>query len=149
MGKNLLTGLLILSIIATAIADLGFMHASNEAWPPHARLHAIWNVVHVTLTHGIALALLWIDFDTSRIVRARVAVAIFLAYILSFFGAALLSSLFGASTHPDLPLDQRPPTIFGMDGNMFGFLLALPVIAYAWWSCEKQEKQGTASPVTP
>jgi hypothetical protein len=98
------------------------------------------------LTHGIALALLWFGLKAGSIVRVRIAVAIFLAYIVSFFGAALMSSLFGASTHPDLPLEQRPPTIFGMDGNMFGFLLALPVIAYAWWRCEKQEKQGTVLP---
>ena len=51
----MLTVLLVLMIIATAMADLGFMHALNNAWPPHARLHAIWNVVHVTSTHGLAL----------------------------------------------------------------------------------------------
>jgi len=138
MGRKLLIGLLLLSIFATAIADLGFMHASNESWPPHARLHAIWNVVHVTFTHGVALGLLTIHYVEPDIIRIRIAVAIFLAYILSFFCAALLSSPFGASTIPDLPPHLRPSTILGMDGNMFGFLLALPVVLYAWWYCEKE-----------
>ena len=140
MGRKLLIGLLLLSIIATAIADLGFMHALNEFWPPHARLHAIWNVVHVTFTHSIALGLLTIRYVDLDIIRIRISVAIFLAYILSFFCAALLSTFFGASTIPDLPIQQRPPTIFGMDGNMFGFLLALPVVLYAWWESEKEFK---------
>ena len=58
-GLYTLTVLLVLSMLATAIADLGFMHAGNEAWPPHAKFHAVWNVVHVALTHAVALGVIW------------------------------------------------------------------------------------------
>lgn len=137
MGRNILTVLLILMIIATAIADLGFMHASNESWPPHARFHAIWNVVHVTGTHSLALGVLWIGPSSNSITRVRIAVGIFLAFVISFFIAALVSPLFEASVHPDLPMQQRPPTLLGMDGNMIGFLLVLPIVLYAWRICER------------
>jgi hypothetical protein len=140
MGRNILTVLLVLMIIATAIADLGFMHASNNAWPPHARLHAIWNVVHVTGTHGLALGLLWMGANAGSIVRVRVAVGIFLALVVSFFIAAALSPIFEASVHPDLPLAERPPTLFGMDGNMLGFLLVLPFVVWAWRICERDAR---------
>lgn len=132
MGRIILTVLLVLMIVATAIADLGFMHASNDAWPPHARLHAIWNVVHVTGTHGLALGLLWIGGNAGSIVRVRIAIGIFLAFVVSFFIAAALSPIFEASVHPDILLAERPPTLFGMDGNMLGFLLALPFVVWAW-----------------
>ena len=139
MGRNMLTALLVLMIIATAIADLGFMHASNDAWPPHARLHAIWNVVHVTATYGLALGLLWLGANAGSIVRVRISVGIFLAFVVSFFIAAALSPIFEASVHPDLPLQDRPPTLLGMDGNMLGFLLVLPFIIWAWRICERED----------
>ena len=140
MGRNILTVLLVLMIVATAIADLGFMHASNDAWPPHARLHAIWNVVHVTGTHGLALGLLWTGANAGSIVRVRVAIGIFLAFVVSFFVAAVLSPIFEASVHPDLSLAERPPTLFSMDGNMLGFLLVLPFVVWAWRICERDAR---------
>ena len=93
MGRNILTVLFGLMIIATAVADLGFMHASNDAWPPHARLHAIWNVIHVAGTHGLALGLLWVGSNAGSIVRVRVAVGIFVVFVVSFFVAAALSPM--------------------------------------------------------
>ena len=141
MGRFVLSVLLILMIIATAVADLGFMHASNDAWPPHAKYHAIWNVMHVAGTHGLALGVLWWGKSAGSIERVRIAAGIFLAFVISFFAATALSWLFGASPHPDLPVDERPPTLFGMDGNTLGFLLVLPFVAWAWRSSEREAKR--------
>ena len=140
MARNILTVLLILMIIATAVADLGFMHASNEAWPPHARYHAIWNVTHVAGTHGIALGLLWLGENAGSIFRIRIAIGIFLAFVASFFVTTAISAPFGASVHPDLPPSERPPTLFGMDGNTLGFILVLPFVAWAWRVSEREAK---------
>lgn len=138
MGRITLTIVLVLLIVATAVADLGFMHASNAAWPPHARMHAIWNVVHVAGTHGLALGLLWIGRDAGSIVRVRIAVAIVLAFVVGFFAAAALAPALGGSVHPDLPPADRPPTLFGLDGNAIGFLLVLPIVLLAWRACERR-----------
>ena len=138
MGRIVLSALIVLMVIATSIADLGFMHASNPAWPPHAKLHAIWNVTHVAGTHMLALGLLWIGPDSSSILRLRVAVGILLAFMTGFLLASFAAPLFGASVHPDLPPVDRPPTVFGLDGNTVGFLIALPITLIAWRSCEKQ-----------
>ena len=140
MGRNILTVLLVLMIIATAVADLGFMHASNDAWPPHARYHAIWNVFHVTATHGLALGLLWLGNNAGSIERIRIAVGVFLAFVVSFFASTALSPLFEASVHPDLPLAERHPTLLGMDGNTIGFLAVLPFVAWAWRVSEREAK---------
>ena len=140
MGRNILTVLFGLMIIATAVADLGFMHASNDAWPPHARLHAIWNVIHVAGTHGLALGLLWVGSNAGSIVRVRVAVGIFVVFVVSFFVAAALSPMFEASVHPDVPLAERPPSLFGLDGNMLGFIIVLPIVIWAWRICERDAR---------
>lgn len=137
MGRNVLTALLVMMIAATAVADLGFMHASNDSWPPHARMHAIWNVMHVVGTHGLAIGLLWLGPDAGSILRVRIAAGILLAFVASFFAAAVLAPVFGASVHPDLPMAERPPTLLGMDGNMLGFLLVLPFVVWAWRRCER------------
>lgn len=135
LGRNILIALLLISAIATVIADLGFMHASNDAWPGHAKLHAIWGVFHVLGTHAIGLWLLCIG--TLDVMRVRVAALILLAYTISFFISLVVAPLFGAAAEPDVPLAARPPELFGLDGNFLSFLVGLPVIAYAWWRCER------------
>ena len=147
MGRIYLSILLALMILATAVADLGFMHALNDAWPPHARMHAIWNVAHVAATHGFALGLLWLGADAGSIARVRVAVAIFVAFGASFFVASALAPLFGGSVHPDLPPVERPPTLFGMDGNTIGFAIALPLVLAAWWRAERDARETGSIPV--
>ena len=135
MGRNLLTVLLLISLISTVIADLSYLHAANEAWPPHARLHAVWGVTHVLATHLLALGLLW--QGTLNLLRVRVAALILLAYVVSFFFALLLAPLFGGVTTPDVPVDRMPPEPFGLDGNLFSFMVGLPFVLYAWWRCER------------
>lgn len=135
--RTLITNLLLLSVVATAVADLGFMHASNALWPPHARFHAIWNVWHVAFTHSLAIALLWSPNPLTPVWRGRVALGILLAFVVSFFVANGFSGMFEASVHPDVPPRLAPPRLFGLDGNTFGFLLALPVIAWLWWRVER------------
>lgn len=63
IDRYLLTLLIAVSMIETALADLGYMHASNHAWPPHAKFHAIWAVMHVAAIHLLARRFLWTDSD--------------------------------------------------------------------------------------
>ena len=135
LGRNLLVALLLISASATVIADLGFMHASNDAWPGHAKLHAIWGVFHVLGTHAIALWLLCVG--TLNVMRVRAAALILLAYTISFFIALALAGLFGGAAEPDVPADMMPPTLFGLDGNTLSFLVGLPIVVYAWWRSER------------
>ena len=149
MGRYLLTVLIVISLAATAVADLGYMHASNPAWPAHARLHGIWNVTQVFATHSLALGLLWLGDNAVSIVRVRVAALIMIAYPGSFFLAVALAPLFGASVLPDVPPRNMPPQPFGMDGNLFGFLVGLPLIVLAWWLCERSGNRLQARPANP
>ena len=134
--KYILSTLIILMMVATAVADLGFMHAGNEAWPPHARFHAVWNVTHVWLTHGLALLVLWSQLLSPKI-GFRISLGIYLAFPVSFFVSSAIASFFGASVHPDLPLADQPPRLLGMDVNTIGFLVALPFALWAWRISEK------------
>lgn len=136
MGKNILSAVLVVSIIGTAIADLGYMHASNVSWPPHAKLHAVWSVLHTMGVQSLALGVLWIGAFGEQIVRIRIAILILFMYVSSFFVSLVLAPLFGAAITPDLPLERMPPTLLGLDGNVISMLVATPLIVWIWWQCE-------------
>lgn len=136
LGRNLLLALLVISATATVIADLGYMHASNESWPGHAKLHAVWGVFHVLGTHSIALWLLCVG--ALNVLRVRIAALILLAYTISFFLALAIAPLFGGTAEPDVPADVMPPTLFGLDGNLLSFLVGLPIVFFAWWRSERE-----------
>ncbi len=142
LGRNLLAGLILVSALATVVADLGFMHASNDAWPGHAKMHAVWGVFHVLGTHAIALGLLFVG--TLNLLRVRIAALILLAYTISFFVALAVGPAFGGAAKPDLPAHMMPPELFGLDGNMLSFLVGLPVLSYAWWRSERELRRTTA-----
>lgn len=137
MGKVVLSGLLVLSLIGTPIADLGFMHAGNEAWPPHARLHAVWSVFHTMAVQMLALGILWLGPNAGSVFSIRISVLVLGAYIASFFLSLAAGPLFGASIVPDLPQESMPPTLLGLDGNVVSMLIATPLLAWAWWLCER------------
>ena len=94
-GRLLLTCERIAMMLATAITDLAFMHATNRSWPPYTRFHAAWNVCHVLVTHVLALAVLWIGPNARSILRVRFAVGIVLAVMLSFFVSLTATSFLG------------------------------------------------------
>jgi hypothetical protein len=119
------------------VADLGLMHVSNPAWPPHARFHALWSVLHVVATHALALGLLGFGERRTQMLRVRMATLLFLSYVVSFFVAWLLASPFGATLTPDVPVARRPPVPFGLDGNLLSFLVVAPVVFLAWRLCER------------
>ena len=134
VGRFLLAFLVIVSAAGTAVADLSYMHASNEAWAPHAKLHAVWGVTHVVATHSIGLFLL---LKTSDLFRVRIAVLILLAYMGSFFVTLGLAPLFGGAIAPDVPLSEMPAKPLGIDGNIFSFLVGILLVLLGWWLCER------------
>ncbi len=142
MGRYLLTALILISAVSTVIADLSYLHAGNAAWPPHAKLHAVWGVLHVVATHTVAMWLLWQGQLT--VLRIRVATAILLAYVVSFFATLMIAPMFGGATTPDVAPADLPPEPLGIDGNLFSFLLGLPFIVYGWWLAERDARAATA-----
>ena len=136
-GRLLLTALSLTTAGGTAVADLSRLHARNPNWPPHARLHAIWNVTHVTTTQLLALTLLWRGRPEDSRLRARIAAMLILAFAASFYEAAILAPAFDAAITPDVPAEEMPPRPFGLDGNLFSFLAATPVMLLGWKLCER------------
>ena len=140
-GQILLTALILISMVATIVADLSYLHAANTAWPPHARLHAVWSVMHVVATHSLALGVLWIPaINLAPVLRVRFATLILLAYIASFFAAVALAPAFEGALAPDVPDELMPPQPLGIDGNLASFVLGTPFVVLAWWLCERAER---------
>ena len=134
MGRLILSTLILISAVSTVIADFSYLHAGNENWPPHAKLHAVWGVLHVVATHSVALWLLW--QGQLSILRIRIATAILMAYVVSFFATVLIAPLFGGVLTPDVDPADLPPEPLGIDGNLFSFVLGLPFIVYGWSRAE-------------
>ena len=132
VGHVILMAVSVVIVIGTAVADLSALHAQNPIWPPHARFHAVWHVMHVAAVQSVAVGLLWLALR--RDVRRHVspAAAILAAYVLSFLGAAVLAPWFGASITPDVPPDLMPTRPLGLDGNLFSVLVVTPIIVAAW-----------------
>ena len=131
-GRILLTGLAVTTIVGTAAADLGSLHSLNPNWPPHARLHAIWSVMHVTATQLLAISLLWTGGPPTRLLRAHTAALLLLAFAVSFFVSAAIAPAFGATMTPDVSPADMPPRPLGWDGNLFSFVVAAPFVLGGW-----------------
>lgn len=135
LGRILLVVIFTVSAVGTAVADLGFMHASNEGWPPHAKLHAVWGVFHVLATHTVGATLLLWQFTVTK---ARIAVAILLSYTLSFFVAWMVAPQFGGALAPDIAAEKLEASQrMGIDGNLLSFLVMVPLVLIGWWLCER------------
>jgi hypothetical protein len=137
IGYLLLSFMIVAVVAGTLAIDLGFMHASNADWPPHARFHGVWFVLGVVATHCLALATLWFGESDTRLLRLRVAALIVLGNSVAFFAAWLLAPLFQASLTPDLPMERMPAKPLGLDGNLFSFLVITPLVLIGWWLSER------------
>jgi hypothetical protein len=138
IGVVLLSFMIVVVLAGTLAIDLGFMHASNADWPPHARFHGVWFVLGVVATHCLALALLWFGDEPTRTLRLRIAALIVFSNSIAFFASWLIAPLFHASLTPDLPSERMPDKPLGLDGNLFSFLVITPLVLLGWWLSERE-----------
>ncbi len=126
------TGLVLMSIgilqftIIPLVADLNRSHATNPAWPGHARNHLVMQVLTTSAVGVLALYLLWGQ-------RVEQALGICLATMLSaaalgaFFVSTLTSGLYGGQVMPER-VGLGRLRIARIEGNMANFSLSFLLI---------------------
>jgi hypothetical protein len=132
VGCLLLATVSMVIVAGTAVADLSALHAQNPSWPPHARFHAMWHVVHVAGVQCVAMALLWTATKRQFIDGVWPAAGLLGAYALSFLASVASTPLFGASITPDVSTELMPRRPLGLDGNLFSVLVVTPMILIGW-----------------
>lgn len=105
-------GLLIFGLLLP-ILEIGDTHVFNPAWPPHARLHEVWQL---TTNSSLAIVGLWLVWARGRIIMASiiglcVMGGVVIAHLIEArYGGALVYSggaglaLFGISAAFLIPL---------------------------------------------
>jgi hypothetical protein len=132
VGHLILATMSIAIVAGTALADLSALHAQNANWPPHARFHAMWHVVHVACVQCVGLALLWAAAKGVSVHGVWAAAGLLGSYALSFLASAASTPLFGASITPDVSAALMPRRPLGLDGNLFSVLVVTPMILIGW-----------------
>lgn len=89
LARALLSMLCLAQAVATCVIDFNRTHATNPAWPGHARFHLVWQSLTVALLSLLELALIWCRWPMPD-------VAFYLAVILT--GLSPLAFLLALTT---------------------------------------------------
>jgi hypothetical protein len=92
VARMLLTFLCAVQGVATFLIDLNRTHATNPAWPRHARFHLVWQTLSVTLMSVFEVALVcWPgEYLQARFYLAVILVSIpLIAFLLAFVSRKL------------------------------------------------------------
>ncbi|MBU1378324.1 MAG: DUF2306 domain-containing protein [Alphaproteobacteria bacterium] len=97
MIRNVAVSLCVLTFgLAVPILEINATHVWNPAWPGHARLHEVWQLITNVV---LALACLWLVWVRRQV---RSAALLGLAVVGGFLAAYALRGAFGGSmVHPD------------------------------------------------
>ena len=115
-AKLLLTLGILMYGVAPLVADLNDSHLFHPSWTPHSRLHMAWLLATNTSIACLAFYLLWIRKDVLS------AGVLSICVLGGFWIAAVTSGLYGGALTDVGGIDSK---IMGIDGNAFGFGLAL------------------------
>jgi len=82
--------------VATLVIDLNRTHATNPAWPGHARFHLVWQNISVALLSVLVIALVsWPGaFGEQRFYLAAILTGI---PMLAFLGALAFRTCYGGT----------------------------------------------------
>jgi hypothetical protein len=130
VGRLVMSGAAVGTIVGTARADLNATHVFNPDWPPHARFHGAAGWGTVAGAQLLALWLLWRPGSTSaeQDLAARTAALLPLVAWAPFF-AALATPGTAVEDHPGhlprvagVPLNLVPATLVPAGAGL-GYLL--------------------------
>ncbi len=133
IGRVVLTGAAIGTIVGTSLADLNGSHVFNAAWPPHARFHGVSGWGSVTGTQFVVLGLLWQpgQRETERPLAVTVSTLLLVAAWAPFYLAFVA---------PGTAVEDEPghlARIAGVPSNMVPATL-VPLIAALGYALDRR-----------
>jgi hypothetical protein len=120
--------------LAPFLFDLSASHGFNEAWPPHARFHAVWLVGVLAAVAGVMLVMAWRGKPADARGNLAVALALGWAAIVPFGLAALAMPLYGGA----LAGADHEIAVFGVNSNLAGFSAAAAMLAAATYIVKRR-----------
>jgi hypothetical protein len=96
IARALLALLCAIQGVATLVIDLNRTHATNPAWPRHARFHLVWQSITTFLLSALLVGLVWWPgpYGVQRFYLALVLASISL---LAFLCALIFRKLYGGA----------------------------------------------------
>lgn len=105
-------------IVVVPMLEVGPSHVFNPAWPGHARLHEVWQLM---TNAALGIFALWLTWRSSRV---QLAGGLTLLMSAPFVAAYLIQNTYGGSmTHAD----GTELTVLGVN-SAFGVLLLLSTL---------------------
>lgn len=124
LPRLLLTVAISFYAIVVPWLELDATHVFNPAWPSHARLHEVWQLITHSALGAVALYALWR--------HGAVRLAALATYLVTggFLAAYALRGAYGGSM---LHTDGSERLLFGLNIGVFGFGLAILLTTLALW----------------
>jgi CDP-diglyceride synthetase len=117
LAKALLTvGVLVYSVVVPVL-EINATHVFNPEWPPHARLHEVWQLATNSMLGVLALWLTWRKHQVQM--PALLAVLVMGGFLFAW----LAGDLYGGSMA--LGADAPERTLLGINIGVIGALLVL------------------------
>ncbi|MEM9172991.1 MAG: DUF6640 family protein [Pseudomonadota bacterium] len=110
----------ILFAFGPLFVDLSASHVFNATWPPHARFHMVWLLGLLGFAGLITTVGVWRIKEHQTMAIRLITLPGWLV-LLPFFIAVFSVGTYGGSLS-DVP---DAPKVLGLDGNIFGFSLAV------------------------
>jgi hypothetical protein len=120
IARVLITIGIALYAVAVPILEINDTHVFNPQWPPHARLHEVWQLISNTSIGLLSLWLTWFrnDLKMPAILTFVVTGGFLAAYVLhASYGGSMLHS------------DGSELTLVGVNAGVLGFGAAFMLAA--------------------
>ncbi len=114
IARDMLAVLSALQGIGTLAIDLGAKHASNPAWPRHARFHVVWQSIG-TATLAAVAAVLAVYPGSLQDRRFYLAALLTAIPMLAFFAALLGRKLYGGALSDPTGIQPAKIQAFGAE----------------------------------
>jgi hypothetical protein len=120
IARVLITIGIALYAVAVPILEINDTHVFNPQWPPHARLHEVWQLISNT---SIGLLSLWLTWFRNDLKMPAI-----LTFVVtgSFLAAYVLRASYGGSMRHS---DGSELTLVGVNAGVLGFGAAFALAA--------------------
>ena len=134
VARILLTIMAIMLCIGPAKADFNSTHATNPAWPGHARFHVVWQVVTNSSNTLVMLFLIWVPVVQYDL-QLKLVVCLIAILLGSFYVTLACMKIFEGSLSDPNGIKpfvfKLPGRTVKVDTNLFGFTLLSLVLVVA------------------
>jgi hypothetical protein len=140
IARVLITIGIALYAVAVPILEINDTHVFNPQWPPHARLHEVWQLISNTSIGLLSLWLTWFrnDLKMPAILTFVVTGGFLAAYVLrASYGGSMLRS------------DGSELTLVGVNAGVLGFGAAFAMAALGLKLARTRGRHCFATPSNP